>query len=98
MIAENKAKMSDSITIVLQQADTFSNKEKGVILVGDAAAVASFFQGMGANSAFKAASIAGDFFMKLQKHDVDAYSSFNLMMKETTDELINDSKFLFCRL
>ena len=96
VIAENKAKMSASITVILQQADTFSNKERGVILVGDAAAVASFFQGRGANTAFQTASIAGNFFMKLQKHDVDAYSSFNLLMKETTDELINDSKFLFC--
>lgn len=33
----------------------------------------------------------------IEEHiDTDAYSSFNLQMKEATDELINDSKFLFC--
>lgn len=100
VIRENKAKITASInaniTVLLQKANTFSDEERGVLLVGDAAAVASFFQGMGANTAFQAASIAGNFFIKLQRHDMDAFSSFNQQMKEATDALINDSKFLFC--
>jgi 2-polyprenyl-6-methoxyphenol hydroxylase-like FAD-dependent oxidoreductase len=95
IIAENKATISESITVILQQAAIFSNEQKRVILVGDAAAVASYFQGMGANTAFKAASIAGDFFRKIGQHEADAYNVFNQTMKETTDELINDSKYLF---
>jgi 2-polyprenyl-6-methoxyphenol hydroxylase-like FAD-dependent oxidoreductase len=95
LIAEKKAKIGNNIEVILQQTKTFSDEKKGVILIGDAVAVASFFQGMGANYAFKEVMIASDFFEKVKKHDPDAYSSFNHIMKETSDELINDSKFLF---
>ena len=95
MLEENRADIAN-FTVLLQQAVTFSHQQKGTILVGDAAAVASFFQGMSANTALKTASIAGEFFMKLQQQNVDAYSFFNQEMNIATDELIQDSKFLFC--
>jgi 2-polyprenyl-6-methoxyphenol hydroxylase-like FAD-dependent oxidoreductase len=94
-IAESKAKIFDGIEIALQQACTFSSENKSAILVGDAAATASFFQGLGANTAFKTASITGEFFKKLKADDEDAYHFFNQKMKEVTDSLIEDSKFLF---
>lgn len=95
MIASSDAKLSETIKIELQQSVTFSSEKKSAILVGDAAAAASFFQGMGANTALKTASIAGDFFKKKMKTDNDAYFFFNQNMKEITDLMIEDSKFLF---
>jgi 2-polyprenyl-6-methoxyphenol hydroxylase-like FAD-dependent oxidoreductase len=96
MIAESKMEIFlNGIEIILQQADTFSSKKKSAILVGDAAATASFFRGMGANTAFKTASIAGEFFKKLKQHDENAFRFFNQKMKEATDSLIEDSQFLF---
>jgi 2-polyprenyl-6-methoxyphenol hydroxylase-like FAD-dependent oxidoreductase len=95
LIAKSKAKISDSLEIPLQQAHSFSCKKKSTILVGDAAATASFFQGMGANTALKTAAIAGTFFNKVQQHDKDSYRLFNQQMKDATDELIEDSNYLF---
>ncbi len=94
MMASSKAKISDGIEIVLQQAKEFSNEKNSGILVGDAAATASFFQGLGCNSALKTASVAGDFFKNL-KQNKNAYYIFNKEIKKTTDSLIEDSRFLF---
>ncbi|HUD01888.1 MAG TPA: NAD(P)/FAD-dependent oxidoreductase [Rhabdochlamydiaceae bacterium] len=87
----DKAIIGTDIPITLQQAQTFSNEKESAILVGDAAATASFFQGMGANTALKTAEIAGNFF----KNYRTSYQEFNRAMKNTTDELIEDSRFLF---
>ncbi len=95
IVAEGKAKISPNITVFLQQASTFSDERRSVILIGDAAAVGSYLQGMGANTAFKSASIAGRFFKNFQQNERDAYSYFNEQMQKTTDALINDSKYLF---
>jgi len=96
LIQEGKANVLENIAIVLQQAKTFSDEKKGAILVGDAAASASFFEGMGANTALKTAAIAGDFFAKIQASDASAYSTFNQAMQTTTDELIEQNRYLFC--
>jgi 2-polyprenyl-6-methoxyphenol hydroxylase-like FAD-dependent oxidoreductase len=98
MIAADKGYILDNIEIRLQQAQSFSDENKSAILVGDAAATASFFQGMGANTAFKTAVIAGDFFKKLQEHDETAYPAFNQAMQETTDWMIEDSRYLFAKV
>jgi flavin-dependent dehydrogenase len=63
--------------------------------VGDAAASASFFQGMGANTALQTAEIAGRFFQDVKSIDRKRYEDFERAMKEATDALIEDSKFLF---
>ncbi len=94
-VKEDKAFTRTDIPILLQQANTFSNEKKSAILVGDAAATASFFQGMGANTALKAAALAGDFFKQMQKDPRLAFDTFNREMKKTTDALIEDSAFLF---
>jgi len=75
--------------VILQQAKAFSNQEASAILVGDAAATGSFFQGMGANTAFMTAELAGQFVKS------KSYADFNQSMKATTDALIEDSRYLF---
>ncbi len=55
----------------------------------DAAASASFFEGMGANTGLKAAKIAGEFFA-----DGDR-KAFDRKMKEATDFMMEDSRYLF---
>jgi 2-polyprenyl-6-methoxyphenol hydroxylase-like FAD-dependent oxidoreductase len=95
LIGEDKAFIATDIPITLQQTLAFSSKNKSAILVGDATATASFFQGMGANTALKTAEIAGRFFQSVQKQRPTAYQDFNQSMKETTDAMIEDSAFLF---
>jgi 2-polyprenyl-6-methoxyphenol hydroxylase-like FAD-dependent oxidoreductase len=95
LLDAGKARFREGIEVVLQQAVTFSDPEKEVILVGDAAACASFLDGMGANTAFLTAACAGDFFAKLQEQNSKAYEFFNAEMKKTTDELIDSSRYLF---
>lgn len=95
LISEDKAFIATEIPIALQQAQAFSCKEKSAILVGDAAATASFFQGMGANTALKTAEAAGFFFKNIQKQDPAAYQEFNQSLEEITSALIEDSAFLF---
>jgi 2-polyprenyl-6-methoxyphenol hydroxylase-like FAD-dependent oxidoreductase len=85
----------ENVPIYLQQAHAFSSEKKAAILVGDAAASASFFHGRGANTAFKTAWIAGQFFKDIQKKNKTAFSDFNQAMKEATDELIEFSASLF---
>ncbi|NGX47190.1 MAG: Kynurenine 3-monooxygenase [Chlamydiae bacterium] len=94
-LRNNRAKIFENIPVTLQQAECFSDEGKRAILVGDAAASASFLQGMGANIAFKTAEHAGRFFKNFQKDRHAAFQTFNQAMKATTDELIDDSQFLF---
>ena len=95
LIGEDKTFIATEIPIALQQAQAFSCKEKSAILVGDAAATASFFQGMGANTALKTAEAAGLFFKNIQKQDPAAYQKFDQSLEEITNTLIEDSAFLF---
>jgi len=94
-IAKGEAIILEGIEIVLQQARTFSDKKKSVILIGDSAATASFFKGMGVNTAFEEAAAAGIFFHWLKQDEASAYDSFNKSMKEMTDELIESSHYLW---
>lgn len=84
----------ENIAISLQRALAFCHPSKKVILVGDTAGSASFYQGMGANYSFKTAEFAGDFF-KQWKSTPDAYDSFNQKMETATQKLIEDSQPLF---
>ncbi len=95
LIRAGEAHVLTGIEVVLQQAATFSDREKGAILVGDAAASASFLEGRGANTAFLTAECAGNFFEKCKACDPQAFDAFNAAMKKTTDELIDDSRYLF---
>lgn len=79
----------NGIEVILQQAAYFSNDEGATILIGDAAACASFFQGMGLNTALQTAVIAGDL---ISHHN---FQAFNEAMRFTTDKLIEGSRYLF---
>ncbi len=94
-MAEGTARVSDHFEVVLQQAESFAKEERCAIMVGDASAAASFFQGLGANTALKTARIAGNFFNQLKTDKENAYRCFNKDMKTETDLLIEDSMFLF---
>lgn len=94
-VGENKAFVLADIDVSLHQAQTFSDEKKSAILVGEAAATASFFQGMGANTALKTAEVAGRFFKEIQAQNKTAFQNFNQAIKETTDAMIEDSAFLF---
>ena len=75
---------------------TFSHTDHSALLHRViAAASASFFQGMGANTALTGAAIAGHFLGEVQKDPEAAYDQFNQSMQEATDALIADSAFLF---
>lgn len=85
--------IADNVSILLQKAKTFSSSQKGVLVLGDAAATASFFHGMGVNTSLQTAVLAGDFFQNSDRQA--AYVDFNHKMEEVTDQLINFSRFLF---
>jgi len=95
LVHAGKAHVKAGIEVHLQQAAAFSDVVKGVILVGDAAACASYLDGKGANTAFLTASAAGEFFTMQQQQNSQAYSSFDNAMQEITDELIEASRYLF---
>jgi 2-polyprenyl-6-methoxyphenol hydroxylase-like FAD-dependent oxidoreductase len=92
-ISSGQARFFENVEVVLQQSAEFSNREKSAILLGDAAASASFIQGLGANCALETAMIAGLFF-KTEQKDSD-YAAFNQAMQIATDRLTKDSAFLF---
>lgn len=94
LIAAGQSIPTGTISVVLQQAMTFSDISKSIILVGDAAAAAPFFQGRGANYTFKTAAIAGSFFKRVQQEKTAAFRDFNDEIQCATDELIQDSEYL----
>lgn len=94
VIASGRATIVENIEIVFQQAQHYSHKAKRAILVGDAAATASFFHGMGVNTALKTAMHAGEFFKDLQCDIEGTYNTFNDRMQTTTDALIHYCEFL----
>lgn len=92
-ILANESTYFDKIEVWLQQANTFSSRDRAAIILGDAAASGSFLQGMGVNHAIETACIAGQFF-RSNLYDFD-YDAFNAVMQVTTDKLIQDSEYLF---
>jgi 2-polyprenyl-6-methoxyphenol hydroxylase-like FAD-dependent oxidoreductase len=94
-VREKEGFLLSDIPIELAQTERFSNPCHAAILVGDATASASFFQGMGANTALRSAEIAGHFFATFQKDPDQAYRAFEEAMRANTDALIADSAFLF---
>jgi len=95
IIANGNVLVCDNIEVLLQQAETFVEENKALILVGDAAACGSFFHGKGVNTALMTATLAGDFFDHIETNPKEAYGIFNQEIKKATDELINYSTFLF---
>ncbi len=94
LIANGQTVISEEIDVVLQEAQLVSNRCKSIILVGDAAAVASFVQGMGVNYGFKTVMLATQFLTQILEDKDGAYIDFNQNMKITTHDLIGDSEYL----
>ncbi len=88
------------IEIVFQQACSFSDEKRSALLVGDSAASASFYLGLGANTAFKCAEAAGRFFHQIQSHEEKgaAFRTFDGTVKRHTDEMIELNRFLFVQV
>lgn len=84
--------IDNNIKVLLQRASCFSDPKRGAIVVGDAAATASFFEGMGANTALTTASIAGRNLQLLKQGET---SLFDREMQEATHALLEDSRYLF---
>ena len=62
LIREGQALVVANIPVTLQKATAFYDKNRKTILLGDAAGCGSFYQGMTANTAFKAVEFADLFF------------------------------------
>lgn len=92
-LLEGQVSRGDPIELRLQQAERFSNQQFNVALVGDAAAAASFFEGLGANTGLQTAHAAGE----LIRHwgHVDAFGLFDQTVQAKTDLLIDANRYLF---
>ncbi|MGE4574369.1 MULTISPECIES: FAD-dependent oxidoreductase [Parachlamydia] len=83
----------NNMSVFLQKAQTFSNKESRILLVGEAAASATFFDCIGLNTALQSAVYAGDFFSKPYKDR--SYKKFNQKMEAASKQLLDYSAYLF---
>ncbi len=83
----------ENIPIYFQRAATFSDSTYGVILLGDAAASASFFRGTGVNFSFKTTQLARELFRSPSEED--DYKRFNHDMEAEVIALVDMSLNLF---
>lgn len=98
-VQESKSFNVADVTVQLQQAEAFCDKQYHALLVGDATVTGSFFLGRGGNLALKSAEIAVQFFEKMKESETDdPFEWFNLEMQQVTNELIRGNKYLFKQL
>jgi len=83
----------ENIPVCLQRAAVFSDSVQGVILLGDAASSASFYQGTGVNFSFKTTQLAGELFRNWPQEE--SYERFNCDMEIEVAGLIDSSLPLF---
>lgn len=94
-VIKGKALIIENVEIDLSQAKRFADPIRSAILIGDAAATASFFQGMGANAAFLCAEAAGAFFERFKISPQDAFKGHDKEVRKITDAMLENSAFLF---
>jgi len=92
LLKKRQGSISDPIPVILARAKQFFDLPTNAVLIGDAAAVASFFQGRGANTAIETAGIVGRYLFSLKKGQ---FIDFEKAMEQATDNLIDHSRFLF---
>ncbi len=85
----------DNIPIRLQQAARFSDKNQGVLLLGDAAGCTSFFEGQGVNTAMATSEFIADFIKNFESNPEFAYANFEQLMQETIGSVIQKNQYLF---
>jgi len=94
LIRSGEFELLGPVSVTLQQAITFSDPSQSTLLIGDAAAVAPFLEGKGANYCFQTAGMVGAFLTKVQQEREVAYLEFNRNMQRATDALIEDCRYL----
>lgn len=92
LLRNNQVDLGSPIPVRLGRAKRFSDPSKGTVLIGDAAAEASFFAGRGANTAIETGAIAGQYLTLLQKGE---FEGFEQAMETATDILLEKSRYLF---
>ena len=95
LIRDGTGAIAGEVPLSLQQANRFSDSERSVILLGDAAATGSFFLGLGLNTGLETAHHSGELFDRLQSGEVRSYLDFEVQMSKTTSSLIEANRFLF---
>jgi 2-polyprenyl-6-methoxyphenol hydroxylase-like FAD-dependent oxidoreductase len=94
LIAEGHVVITGETAVCIQRSLVFSDPFKRFILVGDAAAVSSFIEGMGVNYGFQTAVRARDFMIRYLGDESFAFKSFSEEMGLLANEFIEDSKYL----
>lgn len=95
LVSENSLLILENIPITLQRASAFSNINKGVILLGDAAACTSFFEGQGINTAVAEIAFFAELLVNFQQNPERAHALFDASMEETVDAVVEKNSVLF---
>lgn len=95
--AEKELGYYDNVSIKLVQARQFLSSSASALIIGDAAASASFFEGKGANTAIATAVISGEYIRNRFAGNSDADEIFHKKMEARTLEMIQASQYLFDR-
>ncbi|MBN4066541.1 FAD-dependent monooxygenase [Simkania negevensis] len=94
-VQDGNSDLLEDITSSFQQAERFVDVDKNIILLGDSAATASFYTGIGANTALKSAAISGFLFRDLISGNPAAYQEYNERIDNATNFMIDENRFLF---
>ncbi|MBM3194050.1 MAG: FAD-dependent oxidoreductase [Chlamydiae bacterium] len=94
LISEGHVVISGLTPVYLQRSILFGDFYKQFILVGDAAAVSSFIEGMGVNYGFQTAVKAKKFMFRYLIDKKKAYESFNQEMEALSVEFMEDGAYL----
>lgn len=98
LVLENSLLILDNIPITLQRASAFSDINKAAILLGDAAACTSFFEGQGTNTAVAEIAFFAKFLVNFQQSSERAHALFNVSMEETVDSVLEKNSVFFSQL
>lgn len=95
LLHKNTILLIDNIPIYLQQASKFSDQNKNVLLLGDAAGCTSFFDGQGVNTALATSEFISDFIKIFEGNPELAHLNFDKMMEETIGSVVQKNQHLF---
>lgn len=93
-ISKGKVAITGLTPVYLQRSLFFADPSKQTILVGDAAAVSPFIEGMGVNYGFQTAVRAYKFMLRYSKDRLGAFESFSNEMEVLTRDFMEDGSYL----
>lgn len=93
LIEAGQAWILDSVPVYLTQAETFSNPQRSVILLGESAGCTSYYRGNGTNYSYKTIPFAGDLFRTFPENG--AFDSFEYAMRLEIGVFLHESLALF---